>query len=161
VFSQVRFAAYGALLATLIVAGFSLRHVITKAGKYDAEVTRRVQLEKDHAEYVRADNAADAARDKASQGYQHELATLRAAAARPVPAVRLCAQPATVAADYAPAQAIAAGPFATSAPADVFPAGTGTDTTVSRDIGPDLFRLMERADAVSAQLRAILQLEGN
>lgn len=146
------------VLAIIAGAGAYVSHLKGKADKYTAERARRESVEDRFAQYIRQDDEQDAKRDKASQGYQDEIARLNAEnAARPVPVVRVC-KPNPIA--PMPARTETPGGPSTAATAPgVVSAGTGTDTQ-GRDIGPALARLLDRADLLSAQTRAILTLTG-
>jgi hypothetical protein len=141
----------------LLVAGMMVHRAFTKAGKFDALTVEMQKQQEAFGTYVRLDNERDARRDAASQGYQNELKILRDQP-RTVPVVRLC-QPAAGHSVPAPADA-PAGPESAAAAAGVLPGRTGQDTQ-GRDIGPALASLMDRADLLSAQFRAVLVLTGD
>lgn len=144
--------------------GVSIHHAYAQSRLYEGEHTARLKAEADHAEYVRLDTLDHTKRDNASQGYQDEIAALRARnISGTIGPVRLCVSPR----QHLPAAEAPAGGPPTAAPgAGVLSAGTAADTEQGPgvidppDIGPDLARLIERAEILSAQLRYILQYEG-
>lgn len=147
------FAVLGAASALLFVV-MTIRHAFQQADKLDAEVAKVGEL----TLALQRNAEQSARRDAASQGFQNEVQSLQAAiAALPVPVVRLCASPAHV---PPAAPAPAAGPDPSPTAAGVVPVGTGSDLEAGPDIGPEIARLMDRADMLSAQTRAILALEG-
>lgn len=85
---------------------------------------------------------------KASEGYQNELATLRSArSAAPARAVRLCNVPASPAAGEVP------GPE--SGPDGSASGSGGVPPRAGPDIGPRLYASADRADDLSAQVRGL------
>lgn len=136
-----------------------IRHAFVKAGKYDAAVAELAQVRQDHADYIRLHDEQDRKRDAASQGYQDDLKALQARyAGGPSSPVRLCVAPRQrLPATEAPAR----GPETTPATAGVVPAGNGESAEQGPDIRPDINAITLRAEQLSAQLRRILELEGD
>lgn len=161
-FNRLQIAGF-VLLAVVLTSGeMYLSHLLGKARKYDAT---KIELQKErdaHARTIETNRRQIAERDAASRGYQSELSLLRERVrAAPTPVVRLCPQPAPGPASH-DAPAAAAGLVPTPAAPGVVSGTTGTnpaDPVPGPDIGPDLAALMDRADQLSAQLRAILALE--
>lgn len=149
-------AVFAGLLGWL---GVSIYHAYAQAKLYEGEHTARLKAEAEHAEYVRLDKLDNSKRDSASQGYQDEIAALRARnTGGVIGPVRLCVTPR----QHLPATEAPAGGPQTGAPgAGVLSAGTATHSEQGPDIGPDLARLIERAETISAQLRYVLQYEGD
>jgi hypothetical protein len=93
-------------------------------------------------------------RAEVSNEYQGELERLRAdAGKRPAPPVRLCQQPP---AQVMPAAGTAGGRDGPGTTGGQLPGGTGPSVAEGPgpDIGAELFALADRADRLSAQLRA-------
>lgn len=134
-----RLIAYGALGAAIIGGGMWVRHEWNAGQRAIAEVQR---LNRQIAALEAGKRTADAA----SMRYQDELERLRN---RPVRTrvVRLCPDADR---NVSPAQP---GPTGTGPAGGVGDTGTGPDTR--RDIGPDLYALAARCDALTAQLRGL------
>jgi hypothetical protein len=147
----------GALLALLTFAGFA-QHWRIKAAKLDQAVAERDRIQQEFIYYKATRDRLEKERDAASEGYQDELQKLRAAIdRRPVPAIRLCPQ--SAGANMPAAANAAAGPEESAAAARVVSGSDGLPATQGADIGPGIGELLNRADELSAQLRAILALE--
>lgn len=135
-----RFLPAGVVVLCLIAVGVGLyfRGQIEGAARGEA-IAKAAMQERDTA------IAALAAANKASEGYADELEAIRH---RPVPVrvIRLCAAQKPV-----PVPGPAPGADEAGAAAGELPSGAGP----GRDIGPDLYREAERADALAAQLRAL------
>lgn len=129
-----------------------LRDRAEQAKELREELAELVQLREQEARQREADRRA---RDAAEKGYLNELTQLRAAAANPVPVVRVCA-PATADPVMPAAGGAAASAGGATAAAGLVPAGAVADAPGSRDIGPALFRLIDEADRLSARYRAAL-----
>ena len=136
---ELRLIAYG-LAALALFGGWQyVEYLQRRSARVDALVQQISDLRV---------NAAT--RDKQDgQIAQDQAATVAAAVASGLGAVRLC-KPA--AASPAASPAVSGGPGA-SAGAGTLPAGTETD----RDIGPDLERLGDEADALIVTARACQQ----
>lgn len=130
---------YAGLGAVLLAGGLWMRHEWARGR---AAIVEAQELRKTLA----AERAAKAAADNASKGYQDELERLRNRPTR-VRTVRVCNHPASV----PPAQP---RPNGSSPAGGVGDEGTGPDTR-HRDIGPDLYALAARCDALTAQLRGL------
>lgn len=147
----VRIGIAAVVLAVLGWAGFIVHGWHRDAGRMAAAEADRDAIKAQAAQTIASLQESIVAAQAASQGYQNELSTLRAAA-RPVPAVRVCKP----AGGSVPAVAAAARrPDAAGPPAGVVPGAVGGDSGVSRDIGPDLAALTDEADRCSAQLRGL------
>lgn len=157
-FQDAKLVLAAVALLALASGGFYLSHLQDKAGRFDAEHRARVQTENDFSAYIEVSNRRDAEIAAASQGYQNEISSLRAAIdSRPVPVVRLCPRPGHTSLPQAADSA--AGPRNTPAAPGLLPGATGQDNQ-GRDVGADLARLMNKADILSAQSRALLTLLG-
>ena len=149
----------GALVAVVVALGlFGWRvHAWHEGFKQAASVKAEAAREVAQARQAVADmNAQYTATQKASEGYQHELETIRA---RPVDRspVRLCrAAPASVPLAAAPAGGLGAAVSASG----VLSGTDGSDPAMREgpDIGPALRELARFAEEVSAQGRAIQSL---
>ncbi len=122
-----------------------------------AERARADRAEAYHEHYRRAVKAEIARVATVSQGYQDELRTLRVtAAAQPARVVRLCREPARRPASAAGA---AAGPGADAAAAGAgqLPSAAEPDPGPGPDIGAELYGLIDEADRIVAQCRALQQ----
>ena len=133
-FLNIRWIAYGLIGAAILGGGLWVRHEWNKGR---AAIVEAQELRKTLA----AERAAKVAADNASKGYQDELERLRNRPAR-VRTVRVCNSPASV----PPAQP---GSSSAGTPGGVGDQGTGPD------IGPDLYALAARCDALTAQLRGL------
>lgn len=131
-----------AILALVVFAGF-VQHWRDKARRLDL-------VQQEFTDY----KALQARSNAASQGFQDELQKLRAdVLRRPTPVVRLCPQ------SPAPVATIASGPAEAAPAAGLVQGSAGLPATQGADIGPGIAALLDRADEISAQLRAILTLE--
>lgn len=141
----------GALaVATLLIGSVYVQRWHHKAGQYDTAIAQRDMAEAALIGYHKDIQA----RDAASRSFHNELQQLQTSIdRRPVPVVRLC--PVGPAAVVPATEGPAAGPgAAATAPAVVQP-GAGPPGEAGPDIGPGLAALAARADALSAQLRAV------
>ncbi len=138
----------------LILFSIYFQSLRDKAEKYgiarDALKSERANF----AAYKTGIEAEQQARKFAAESYHAELAALRAEIhSRPVPVVRLC--PPAAGNTAVPASQNATGRAgAGTAPAGLVPSGTESDSAGSRDIGPELYRLADTADELSARTRA-------
>ena len=130
-----RLIAYAALSAVLIGGAY---YVKRQWDRGQAAIVEAQELRQTLA----AERAAKVAADKASEGYQDELERLRNRPAR-VRTVRVC--------NGSPSDLPAAQP----GPTGPGPAGGMGDAGAGRDIGPDLYALAARCDALTAQLRGL------
>lgn len=154
----LRLIAAGAILAALAGFGLWLDGLRDEAAEARELRQELLTLREAYAQQLEAIKADSAARDEAQRGYLDEIAKLRTAAAR-VPVVRVC-QPRADDPVMPAGQAITASAGKATAPAGVLPAGAASDSAGGRDIGPGLARLVDEADEVSAQLRAVLAYLG-
>lgn len=139
-----RLIGYGVAVAALLAFGWRVNEWRQGyLGKAAAEA-RAEQIAKDSAKALETVTAQLRASYEASEGYQNELSSLRAARtpSRPVRVCRDVPAPAT-------GSATPGGPDATATAAGALPQEPGPD------IGPDLYRDADDADEVSARLRAL------
>ncbi len=106
------------------------------------------KVQQQYAVYREGVETAQRVREEVSSGFQAEIAALRANQ-RPAPVVRLC-QPAPV----VPSDRTPSGSDGSGAAPGQLPPGTAADAVPGRDIGSELFRIADRADELTAQLRA-------
>lgn len=104
--------------------------------------------------YRTATETAAKVRKEVSGEYQSELSTLRAGQRQPAPAVRLCQSP--VQADTG----TPGGNHGASTTDRELSQGAGSGAQAGPDIGRDLYQLADRADEVTAQLRACQSFVG-
>ncbi len=141
---------YIRLAVAAVVIGLVLwLGIVVNGWRKDSLALEDAQAERDQAIadlLLRTEQFRDV--QEASNVYQRELADLRIAAVRErIPVVRLC-RAVPKAAAVAPAER---GPDEASPGAGPLPqAGEA-----NRDIGPELFDLLDEADEVAAQLRAL------
>lgn len=112
------------------------------------------EVEQEYAVYRTGIETAAKVRKEVSDGFQSEIATLRANQ-RPAPTVRLCQSPGSV-----PASGPAGGNNGSSPSGWQLPKADERDHQEGPDIGTDLFGLADRADELSAQLRACQSFVG-
>jgi hypothetical protein len=103
-------------------------------------------VEQEYADYKTQVRVAAETKKEVSDGFQKEITALRDAVSKqPAPVVRLCNQPAPAAVDRPTARDHDPAPT---------PGPLPETNDVHRDVGPELFRLADAADLLSAQLRA-------
>lgn len=134
-FLNLRTVALAALSAVLVFGTYYIAHRWNAGQRAIAEVER---LNRQLAAIEAGKRTADAA----SQRYQDEIARLNARPPR-TRVVRLCPEPRR---DLPPAQPGSDGAGT--------PGGVG-DQGAGPDIGPDLYALAARCDALTAQLRGL------
>lgn len=135
---QAKAIAAGVLAVGLLAGGVYLHHKWYSAGAAAGEA-RALAAERERDSAVK--NLLDSQRT--SKEYSEEINRLRTAK-RPDPVVRVCPAPRVV---QVPVPATGTD----GAPAE----GGSVPEPVGRDIGPDLARLTEQADELSARLRAL------
>lgn len=137
------------VLGLLGWAGFSFHHLRTEAARVPGLIAERDQARAD-AVKLRSDYTTA---QRVSRDYQAELSGLRAAAdAQPPRAVRLCIDPAP---RHSPIPAAERGLAGGATAAGVVSDAARPDRGQGPDIGPELYRLAEHCDRVSAQLRGL------
>jgi hypothetical protein len=133
--------------------------VVVKSWHADAQAlpaaeARAERAEAYHAAYRESMRAEVARIATVSRGYQDELRALRiTSAARPARVVRLCREPAGVGRQAG----AAAGPVADGAAAGAgeLSQEAGRDLGPGPDIGAELYGLIDEADRIVAQCRAL------
>lgn len=138
------------IIGAVVLGGIG---IVVKGWHDDAQKLPQVQQE--FAVYRTGQETAARVRKEVSGEYQGEIATLRAGQRQPAPAVRLCQQAPAV-----PASGTTGGSHGAGATGGQLPEGTGTGAVQGRDIGAELFRLADRADELTAQLRACQSFVG-
>ena len=139
-----RLIGYGLAVAALIAFGWRVNEWRQGYHARAAAEARAEQIAKDSAKALETVTAQLRASYEASEGYQNELSSLRAARTPSRP-VRVCRDvPAA-----SPNRTAASGPDAAAPASGALPQEPGPD------IGPDLYRDADDADEVSARLRAL------
>ena len=145
---QLLFEALAVIGAVLLLWGWAARHY---HDKYQPEIDA-AHTERDNAlEQVRLARQDQVIANKASKGYQDELAKLHeVAAATPAPIVR-CVRRKPSQAGPVPDADSAGGSGGAAPGTGPLPQTDGPD----HDIGAPLFALADQCDALSAQLRGL------
>jgi hypothetical protein len=161
IFRDAKLIALAVLLLLLLVTAgtFYVSHLASRAARVDRAEAATAKIAQEFTDYKTAQTQLDGERAAASRGYRDEIASLRRAVdTRHVPVVRLCPQRPVV----LPAAPDPAGrPDNAPAPAGLVSDGVGADSQGSTNIGPALARTLDRADELSAQLRAVLAFSEN
>lgn len=142
---NLRLGLYVAACVALAGLGLWIVSLKDKADRVDAAEARMAQLAADYAQRLRQLESERNAAQEASDSYAEELIALRAARA-PARVVRVCPD---TRAHVPAAPGPAAGADAPPTPGGALPPVPGPD------IGQRLYSDAERADELSAQLRAL------
>ena len=141
---EIRVLAYAGGLLAVLAVGWQVNRWRVRSDRLEAATTELagVRASIDTARRVRTEVVGE---------YETELSTLRAGrAAGPVPVVRVCR-----AAPMLEHRTAAGGTDGAAAAAGNISAGPGADSSADRDVGPALYAAADRADELSAQLRAL------
>lgn len=147
--SPLRLAVWVGIPALLAAGALWVNHWRVTAARVPELERDLTTLEHAYDAYRQAQAAENVRAAGISQGLAHELATLKARAAAPVPAIRLCPSAAS-----SPDRVPATGPATGRSDATVAGAGDVHDSA-ARDIGPATFALTDDADQLLAHYRAL------
>lgn len=143
-----RLVGWALAILAVVALGLTVNHWRVRAHETDAAEARADAAEANARATLAKMLANEKAAQAASQEFQREIDSL---SHRPPPVVRVCRTAPAVPARGQPARR----PDAASEAPGLVQGGTGPDTGISRDIGPDLAALMDDADRCSAQLRGL------